>query len=202
MARTKVFDEEVALDRARDVFWTKGYCATSLEDLVSELGISRSSLYDTYTDKHTLYVAALERYKHQTLDQIVATLMKSYPVLPAIEALLENVVNASGWEASAQSNSSANKGCFIVNSMIEFSGNDADVAAVIEDNNGRFITALEAALERGQKAGEVTDKSSPRALAAFVFNTIIGLRVMAKARPTRAQLRGIADVALSCLPAR
>ena len=63
MARTKDFDENEVLTKAMHLFWSKGYNATSMEDLVSGLGISRSSLYDTYTDKHTLFIKALENYQ-------------------------------------------------------------------------------------------------------------------------------------------
>ena len=63
MARTKDFDENEVLTKAMNLFWSRGYNATSMEDLVSGLGISRSSLYDTYTDKHTLFIKALENYQ-------------------------------------------------------------------------------------------------------------------------------------------
>jgi TetR/AcrR family transcriptional regulator, transcriptional repressor for nem operon len=56
MARTKDFDEGEVLTRAMNLFWSRGYGATSMEDLVNALGISRSSLYDTYTDKHSLFI--------------------------------------------------------------------------------------------------------------------------------------------------
>jgi TetR/AcrR family transcriptional regulator, transcriptional repressor for nem operon len=202
MARTKAFDTDTVLDRAVSIFWTKGYHATSLEDLVSGLAISRSSLYDTYSDKHTLYLAALERYQFQTLEKIVSMLAKAYPILPSIEAILKTVVAESSHSPKSRKNDSCTKGCFIVNSMIEFGGNDADVAAIIQDNNQRFISALESALERGQKAGEITHASSSRSLAEFVFNAIIGMRVLAKSQPTKEQLENIAVITLSCLSAR
>ncbi len=63
MARTKDFDEQEVLKKAVCLFWNKGYNATSMQDLVDQLGISRSSLYDTYGDKHTLYLKALEEYQ-------------------------------------------------------------------------------------------------------------------------------------------
>jgi TetR/AcrR family transcriptional repressor of nem operon len=63
MARTKDFDENEVLSKAIQLFWFKGYNGTSMQDLVDGLGISRSSLYDTYSDKHTLFVKALESYQ-------------------------------------------------------------------------------------------------------------------------------------------
>jgi TetR/AcrR family transcriptional regulator, transcriptional repressor for nem operon len=199
MARTKAFDTEAVLDRAVNIFWTKGYHATSLEDLVSGLEISRSSLYDTYSDKHTLYLATLKRYQFQTLEKIVSMLARAFPIVPSIEAILNIVISESSRSPKSRKSDSCTKGCFIVNSMIEFGENDAGVAAIIHDNNERFISALESALERGQKAGEITQASSSRSLAEFIFIAIIGMRVLAKSHPTKEQLEGIAAITLSCL---
>ncbi|MEJ0106748.1 MAG: helix-turn-helix domain-containing protein [Bacteroidota bacterium] len=66
MARTKVFDEQMVLDKAMNLFWQKGYNATSAQDLVNGLSISRSSLYDTFGDKHSLFVKALKQIPQRT----------------------------------------------------------------------------------------------------------------------------------------
>ena len=63
MARTKDFDEDEVLDKAMYLFWNQGYNGTSMQDLVDGLGISRSSLYDTFGDKHSLFIKTLENYK-------------------------------------------------------------------------------------------------------------------------------------------
>ena len=62
MARHKQFDQDEALLKAMEVFWSRGYEAASIQDLVRHMGINRQSLYDTYGDKHALYLLALERY--------------------------------------------------------------------------------------------------------------------------------------------
>src|SRR5690554_3220753 len=71
MARTKEFDEHEILDRAMNLFWLKGYNATSAQDLVDNLGISRSSLYDTFVDKHSLFVKALQQYRKERIDPVI-----------------------------------------------------------------------------------------------------------------------------------
>jgi len=63
MARVKTFDQHEVLEKAMQLFWTKGYYDTSVNDLVKHTGLSRSSLYDTYGDKHRLYILALKKYQ-------------------------------------------------------------------------------------------------------------------------------------------
>src|SRR5919205_4395394 len=63
MARTKQFDRHAALDQAMELFWKRGYHATSIQDLVDRLGVNRQSLYDTFGGKDQLFQAALERYR-------------------------------------------------------------------------------------------------------------------------------------------
>jgi len=63
MGRSREFDEEVALHKAMELFWEQGYEKTSMGDLVNHMGIHRKSLYDTFGDKHTLYLKAIDCYK-------------------------------------------------------------------------------------------------------------------------------------------
>jgi TetR/AcrR family transcriptional repressor of nem operon len=97
MARTKDFDEDDVLEKAVELFWRKGYNATSMQDLVDGLGISRSSLYDTFGDKHTLYIRALEKYKALGSGQMCSIVSNAASAKEAIRKLLELAIG----EASA-----------------------------------------------------------------------------------------------------
>lgn len=63
MARSKEFEVNEVLDKAIQLFWTQGYEKTSMQDLVEFMGIHRRSIYDTFGDKHALFMKALERYE-------------------------------------------------------------------------------------------------------------------------------------------
>ena len=88
MARTKEFDPGAVLDAALELFWLRGYEATSMADLVDHLGVGRASIYATYRSKHDLYLKALDRYVRTKDAGLVRMLSQPGPVLPAIEALL------------------------------------------------------------------------------------------------------------------
>src|SRR5918994_6493177 len=63
MARTKEFEPLMALDAAMELFWRKGYEAASMRELLDAMGIGRGSFYDTFGDKHALFLSALDRFQ-------------------------------------------------------------------------------------------------------------------------------------------
>ena len=95
MARTREFDREEALDRAMHVFWDKGYEATSLSDLLDAMGIARQSLYDTFGDKHALFLEALDRYETHRLGQLQSCLETAPSVTRAFRDMFEGLVDES-----------------------------------------------------------------------------------------------------------
>src|ERR1700743_2629653 len=124
MARTKDFDEYEVLTKAIQIFWHKGYNGTSMQDLVDGLGISRSSLYDTYGDKHTLFIKALESYQTASSGQMCNIVNSNKPAKETIRKLLEMI---SGELISDKSH----KGCFMVNAEVEVAPHDTEISQMI-----------------------------------------------------------------------
>ncbi|HEY4018971.1 MAG TPA: helix-turn-helix domain-containing protein, partial [Pseudonocardiaceae bacterium] len=112
MGRTKDFDPDTALDAAMDLFWRKGYEATSIQDLVEHLGVARASLYATFGTKHDLYLRALDRYTENDTYSSLAWLAEPGPVLPALRAGL--VAIAQDCVADVEG-----KGCLVTNTTVE-----------------------------------------------------------------------------------
>ena len=88
MTRQKEFDRDEVLHRAMEVFWTRGYEGASIQDLVKHMGINRQSIYDTFGDKHTLFLQALDRYREiqsrkifEVLERPGSMKKKSAPVI-------------------------------------------------------------------------------------------------------------------------
>jgi TetR/AcrR family transcriptional repressor of nem operon len=191
MARTKEFDRDVALERAMDVFWEKGYEAASLTDLVTAMGIGRQSLYDTFGDKHSLYLAALDRYGALVGARMLAPLDEPGPLKPALRRVFDWLI--------AEALCHGDRGCFAVNATVERASCDADVAGRAVANVAGGEEKLRRALEWAQTTGEIGARHDPRALARYLFNAMQGLRVTAKATADREALEDIARVTLSVL---
>lgn len=193
MARTKEFDPDAALQSALELFWRRGYEATSMADLVEALGIGRASIYATFGNKHELYLKALERYAANQNPRLLAELSQPGPALPAVRA----VVRRFGSEAS--SDEVRLNGCFITNTAAELGPRDDSAARCVERNWEHVETLLHSALVRAQAQGELPEDRDPLALARMLLTLMQGLRVIGKASKDAARMRDATEQALSLL---
>ena len=195
MARQKAFDRETALDRAMGAFWTKGYTATSVEDLVAHMGIQRGSLYATFGDKRSLFFSALDRYQRVVVRELVEALEAPGSGLEAIRRFFRLRVRGA-------LDRSRPPGCLVTNSAVELSRRDRGAAAQV----GSALTKLEAAflhaLAHARAQGELAATRDLRALARFLTSSAQGLSVMAKAFPERAVLEDVVEGVLATLEER
>ena len=192
MARPRAFDEAAALQKALGTFWRRGYGATSIEDLVEDTGLNRASLYATFGDKHTLFVRALRHYHQQGCQTLTA--LADDPAQSALDQLRQILELTAGIAGDDEQ-----KGCFLVNATTELASHDADVQAVIGENQAFLELLLTTILERGQARGEVGTTTTPLAQARFLVSILSGMRVMAKADPNPELLRDVVRTTLLAL---
>ncbi|MFH8786005.1 TetR/AcrR family transcriptional regulator [Streptomyces roseoverticillatus] len=193
MARPRKFDEERAVDAALEAFWTAGYEATSTQDLCEATGLGRSSIYNTFKSKHDLFRRALLRYMERKNGNIDAVLEGGLPAREKLRALLDVIVEEEGLYAED------GRGCLVVNSCIELAARDAEVARVLERDYRRRFEALKAAIESGQRDGDIDRAKDAGALAHFVIAAIGGMRVSARLGVGREALEGIVRTTLDAV---
>ena len=194
MARTKVFDEETILNKAMNLFWQKGYHATSAQDLVKELGISRSSLYDTFGFKRELYVKALLKYRKEWLDPVMERANNVTDPEAHIKSLFE-FVKQETFDANLT------RGCFWVNTAIEMAPADPEITAIAKSIMNDTENAFYKVIKKGQQLGVFTTRHTARSLATFVINSISGLRVNVKLGTTEKIYDNTTHICLSVLKA-
>ncbi len=192
MARTKEFDPDAALQAALELFWRRGYEATSMADLVSHLGIARASIYATFGSKRELYAKALERYSEQHGPDIVVELSQPGPALPAVRAVVRRFAD----EAAADHE---RRGCFVTNTAIELAPHDAAMARRVGASWDSIETALTSALIRARAQGELPAGRDPRALARMLLVLLQGLRVIGRPTDQPGRLADAATQALALL---
>lgn len=192
MPRTKEFDPDAVLQAALELFWQRGYAATSMSDLVEHLGIGRASIYATFGNKHDLYLRALDRYVESQQPSPVELLSQPGPALPAVRALIRRYAEDAVRDERQW-------GCFVVNTATELVPGDRLAARRVEAGWGAIETALESALSRARAQGELDADTDVRALARFVLVVLQGLKVVGKGAPDAARIHDAAEQAIRLL---
>jgi TetR/AcrR family transcriptional regulator, transcriptional repressor for nem operon len=189
--RSKEFDPGKALSAAVEVFWRNGYEKTSLDDLMAGMNVGRQSLYDTFGDKRALYLSALREYRDTTQAAMRRLLDSGHPLRACVGAILSGICN--------ESRADHERGCLLLSANLERQLGDADLAALVKQNQIDVEAIFEAAFRRAQREGELGPDKDPAALASFFVATIQGMRATARGNSNRTALERVARVALSSL---
>lgn len=184
MARPKQFDRDQALPKAVRLFARQGFASTSTEDLMRIMGIGRQSMYDTFGDKRTLFLTALEMYVTESVNSISAELEKPGSTLSAVQ-------NALVTFAEREDLSSA-EGCMGLNAVAEFGQRDREVTRIIVAASRRLRQALKLAFKRAIDQGELAPNADVDSKADFFEMALAGIRMAAKGGKSRLALRKIA----------
>jgi TetR/AcrR family transcriptional regulator, transcriptional repressor for nem operon len=191
MARPREFDRDAAVERAMSVFWRKGYAATSTDDLLRAMNIGRQSMYDTFGDKHRLYLEALEKYQRDRIAENIRRLRSTASPLAGIEAFVIGII--------ASDKSVRERGCMGVGSICEFGNADTDLVTLRARSGGAQHRALIERLRHAQAENEIGANVDIERAARFVETTMFGLQVAAKAGASLQSLRDTAAFAIASL---
>lgn len=173
MARPKQFDPEVALLKAMNLFWERGYNATSIEELVQAMGINRASLYSTYGDKRSLFLQAITCYRNKTLTPQIQQMVNSGDILTYLERMLDpHTIN------DPCSETQLTLGCFLANCVTELGDSDPDITKLTQDFFGEIRVALEQGVAAEMQARKWNTDSTPAEVAGVIFTILMGVRVL------------------------
>jgi TetR/AcrR family transcriptional regulator, transcriptional repressor for nem operon len=192
MARTKEFDTDEVLSKAIDLFWDKGYNGCSMQDVVDGLGLSRSSIYETFGDKRQLFLEALRKYQREGLEALEEDINTTSDIRLALAKVFQSVLPESN-------DSPLQKGCFMVNSAVELASQDPEIAEIVRVNRLEVEDILCKAIEKGQQSGQLAATLAPRSIARFFYSNLSGIRMMARSGADRKTLEDIIRVSLSVL---
>lgn len=173
------------------LFWCKGYAATSIEDLLEALQISRSSLYDTFGDKRSLFLTALRAYSQNVIQRMGRVLVHAPTPIAAVEMILGDLVASAGTAQGAQ-------GCFMVNSVAELAPFDAEVTQIAAEYARTVQDLLAGALRKAAAEG-IPLSAAPEQLSTYVFNATQGMRLLIKAGAPRDQVQAVAEITMRAL---
>jgi TetR/AcrR family transcriptional regulator, transcriptional repressor for nem operon len=192
MARPKAFDAAAALDSATQCFWERGYDGSSVRDLANRMGINVASLYNAFSDKRSLYRHSLEYYVDHSFRERVGRLEGHLPPLQAIGAFLSEIIERSLADPKR-------KGCLLVNSALELAPHDPEFEQIVAGILVQVEAFFRRCIEAGQGDGTITRAQPAEDLARLLLGTLVGLRVLARARPERELLEGMVRPVLAML---
>jgi TetR/AcrR family transcriptional repressor of nem operon len=187
MARPKQFDHDVAVERAIEVFRHKGYAATTPQNLADALGIGAGSLYHTFGSKHALFELALNRYVDARIHDLTNLLTEPAPVKQRLRRTLELIAGEG------------TRGCMIVNTAGELAGTDEAAVRAVRRDFDLVESAFQALIDEGQGSGEIAADRDPAALASMLLNTMVGLRLLARAGDGPERLHRVIDATIDSL---
>ncbi len=176
MSRARQFDEEQVLDAAKNVFWEKGYEATSTRDLTAAMGLTNASLYNAFGDKRSLYLATLDHYLNNSLRERMARLSASLPPDEAISEFFAETIRRA-FDENRQ------RGCLLVNTALEVHRDDPEMRAVVAKETELIEAFFLNAATEAQKQGKMTSSQSPAEISRLLLATALGLRVLERVRP-------------------
>jgi TetR/AcrR family transcriptional regulator, transcriptional repressor for nem operon len=193
MPRPKEFNPDDVIEKAMQVFWHKGYEATSMEDLLNAMDLNRGSLYDTFGDKRQLFLKVIDRYCTTFASSKFSLLDQPGPALPTLRRFISGMIE--GGLADPQ-----RRGCLIANTVMELSPHENEIAGTLRQALKMVEDTFFNVLARAKQQGELKDDKDPRALARFLTTMMQGTIVMIKAGASADVVKQTMETALSILP--
>lgn len=192
IGRPRNFDTEQALEAAVQVFWSKGYEATSLQDLIDTMKISKSSFYQTFESKHQLFQNCINNYQERFIYDITDSLKKS----KTGRSFIDDTFNRLADKARP---SGDRRGCLILNCTSEFAQRDPVIAKLITKSIKLMTNVFLSAVKRAQQEGDISPNKKPLPLARYLLSSMNGLITMIKAGASPTEVKDVTQVVLRAL---
>jgi len=165
MARNVEFDEQLAISKAMDVFWRKGYNGTTMRDLTEAMGINSSSLYNTIGDKHELFIRSI---KHYTESRMQAAVKQLEPIKSPIKAI-EKFIQSSVYTITNEPNS-----CLAIKTTFEVAAGDEHVQKIIKADNDFTYDLLVSLVKKAIEKNEINVSQDAAMLTDYIINHFSG----------------------------
>jgi TetR/AcrR family transcriptional repressor of nem operon len=192
MNRARTFDPGTALSQVVDLFASKGYSETSMEDIVQTTGVSRYGLYGTFGNKRELFEQALEQYAEGMGKQSFLRLLEPGASLDHIRRIFDERV-------ADMCCAEENKGCLFIHTAMELAPQDEELRGVLQRFMKRMSKAFAIGLDSAKGRGEVAQDVDVDAAGELLTSTMFGLAVLGRTGFAKKTLNGIVDSTLGTL---
>ena len=191
MNRPRQYDRDEVLEKATDLFWEKGFEATSMNEMVARSSLNKHSLYSEFGDKEKLFIECIDYYISKSNRVVIDILTKKPLGLRNIEAFFDDRVNYAASEDC--------KGCLIVNSVTEKEILSKEINLKVKSFITRFKAFFYHCLQAAQDKNEISEDKDCKTLADYLVCFTFGLVNIGKNETKKKALRKMVDVALSAV---
>jgi TetR/AcrR family transcriptional regulator, transcriptional repressor for nem operon len=192
--RPRKFDESDVIAAARDEFWTRGYGATSVDDLTAATGLGKGSLYGAFGDKHGLFMRTLEDYIATALDTVCAQLHDTG------HGAYDRLVRHIRRQAKAAATDKTRRGCMMARTAAELGATDDEVRDKVEHAYSIWRAELADAIGEAQRDGDIDHTVDAQALAGTVLAFMRGVEALHEGGVKRTQLESAAEAMIGLIP--
>lgn len=186
MPKSTLFDKSQVMDQVTELFWRKGFHATSMQDLVDTTGLNRSSIYNTFGDKLQLFEEALKHYQKMQQEVTKSSLNMCSSPLESIKSFFYTVLRNIDQDKDK-------RGCLLSNCTTEMANSDAKIRAFLVDNRDRTVDILKKHLEEAQENGEVDGTKDAYISALYLYTSLHGLQITAMLFTDQNLLESVVD---------
>ncbi len=175
------------------VFWAQGYASTSTRALLQAMGLSRSSLYQTFGTKEQLFLACLAHYRRSLTHNLRQRLAEA----PGGLAFLETLFTDAAMQAETPA---VQQGCLVFNSVVELGSAETPPAGAARESLNHIAVVFTEALEQAQREGDVDPNADAESLGLYLAGSMSGLRMLLKSGAPRKQTTVVAQTIINALP--
>ena len=193
VGRPREFDIDMALDAVMQVFWRKGYEATSVADLMAATGLHKGSIYGTFGDKHSLFIQALRRYLQEMNRMEAEALKGAESPLDGLRKVGHAMIDL------VDDDSDEPKGCMAVNAVVEMAPHDEEVKRIMEEHVQEMRDTIIEAIVAAQDAGEITKDRPADVVAGMIMTFVSGLATTVKAYISTEEAHHLYDAQLEAI---
>ncbi len=192
MPRPREFDEDEVIESAMNLFWSRGYEATSVSDLMEATGLAKGSIYKGFGDKRAFFSRTLQTYLDRSVERVDGLLRSGSSAEQGLRAWLGMIVDVSTCKGER-------RGCYAVNCAIELAPHDPEIRARVQEHYQSLERRLSATIERGIESGEFDSGLNPVAAARSLTTLANGLQVWGKMGTSRHEALETVELAIRAL---
>jgi len=191
MGRNFEFNREETLNRAMQVFWQKGYKATSIKDLIDEMGIQPGSIYNTFGDKHSLFIEVIRHYGEVVTTNALKSLEQEGSPLQNLRNFFNEIIT--------RPNDKKCKGCLIVNTVVELAPHDNETSDILRQIMQKIELSFYNCLKKAQEQREIPENKDIKALSRYFASSTHGLLVTGKSNASRDEMQDVVKIIFDSL---